>query len=387
MIWESASACAFGFIFSFIPVVLIIFTILVTVIKISPDILNYAVDFVIQFKPFYDFDPLLNALLKMRTVSLIEIFLAFWVIWMARKLFYSIVRGINRIFRSVAKRLSITNQIFSFVSEIVLVLIFILVVLFSFLFNKLNQLLIFKFNASSFFLFSRSNSNRIVIFLTYFLFFAFTVYSYKFLSGCKPDWKICLFYAALSSGIMFVISFFINKFMRFTNYNIVYGTISAVIVFLFKVYVFFGIFLFFAQTLYVSEFFENLIICELYSSQNMKRNFAKSFFYSRLFKNPVLSSDFSTKIFKSGEKIFSPNDDADFVFYLKSGVVLDIKDDISLTYRTGNFFGEKCVVLNEKRKTLAISVGESEICFIPQELFKKILKDYPRLDRIALAKL
>lgn len=387
VIWESASSCAFGFIFSFIPVVLIIFTVLVTVLKISPEILNYAFNFVDQFKSFYDFEPLLNALLRMKSVSLIEVFLALWVIWMARKLFYSIVRGINRIFRSATKRISFTNQIFSFISEFVLVLIFILVVLFSFLFNKLNQLPFFKFITSSFPILFSSNSNKVVIFLTYFLFFSFTVYSYKFLSGTKPGWKICIFYAAISSSIMFCVSFFINKFMHFTNYNIVYGTVSTVIVFLFKVYIFFGVFLFFAQTLYVSEFFENLILCELYSSQNVKRNKISSFVYSKLFKNPVLSSAFLTKVFKNNEKIFSPNDDADFVFYLKNGIVLDIKDNFSLTYKTGDFFGENCIILNKKRKTLAVSVGECEICFIPKELFKKILKDYPKLGKITLTKL
>ena len=252
MIWESASACAFGFIFSFIPVVLIILTVLVTVLKLSPEILSYVIDFANQFKSFYDFTPLINTLLKMKSISIIEIFLAVWVIWMARKLFYSVVSGINRIFRSVTKRLSVVNQMFSIISEFVVVLIFILVILFSFLFNKLNQLPFFKLLNSSFPVLFSTGSNKLIISVTYLLFFIFSVYSYKILSGAKPRWRTCIFYAAVSTGVTFGISFFINKFMRITNYNIVYGTISTLVILLFKVYLFFAVFMFCAQMLYVS---------------------------------------------------------------------------------------------------------------------------------------
>lgn len=387
MIWESASACAFGFIFSFIPVVLIIFTVLVTILKLSPEILNYVIDFANQFKSFYDFTPLVNALLKMKSISTIEIFLAVWVIWMARKLFYSVVNGINRIFRSVSKRLSVVNQMFSIVSEFVVVLIFILVILFSFLFNKLNQLSLFKFLSSSFPVIFSNSSNRLIIFVTYFLFFIFSVYSYKILSGAKPRWKTCIFYAAISTGVTFVISFFINKFMRITNYNIVYGTISTLVILLFKVYLFFAVFMFCAQMLYVSEFFENLMICELYYAQTIKKNQMNIFFYEKMFRNPVFSDAFVTKRFANQQKIYFTEDDAEFVFYLKKGLILDVQNNYCKTYRTGDFFGESCIILNEKRKSDAIAVGECEVTYIPKEIFKKIIADYPKLGKIALQKM
>ena len=387
LIWESAAACAFGFIFSFIPVVLIIFTILVTILKLSPDILIYVIDYVSQFKKIYDFTPLINALSKMKSVSFIEIFLAVWVIWMARKLFYSIVRGINTIFRSVSKRMSIMNQIFSFISEFVLVLTFIIVVLFSFLFNKLNQIQFFKVISSAFPRLFSSGSNKLIIFLPYFLFFLFGVYCFQFLSGIKPGWRISIFYSAVSSGAMFLFSFFINKFMHFTNYNIVYGTISTLIIFLFKVYIFFCIFLFCAQMLYVSKYFEKLIVCELYALQGNKKNQINSLIYSKFFNNPFFIQEFNTKAFMNNEKVYDVNEAADYIYYVKSGVVLDIKDNVAVTYRKGDFFGENCVILNENRKSSAVSHGECEISYISKDVFFQILKEYPKLGQIALSKL
>lgn len=387
MIWESASACAFGFIFSFIPVVLIILTVLVTILKLSPEILSYVIDFANQFKSFYDFTPLINALLKMKSISFIEIFLAVWVIWMARKLFYSVVSGINRIFRSVSKRLSVVNQMFSIVSEFVVVLIFILVILFSFLFNKLNQLPFFKFLNKSFPILFSAGSNRLIISVTYFLFFIFSVYSYKILSGAKPRWRTCIFYAAISTGVTFVISFFINKFMRITNYNIVYGAISTLVILLFKVYLFFAVFMFCAQMLYVSEFFENLLICELYYAQTVKKNQMNILFYEKMFKNPVFSDFFITKRFTNQQKIYSQNDEAKFVFYLKKGIILDVQENHCNTYRTGDFFGESSIILSENRKSKAIAVGECEVSYIPKKIFQKILADYPKLGKIALQKI
>ena len=40
-LWESASSCSFGFIFSFVPLALIILTVLVGIIRVSPGILEY----------------------------------------------------------------------------------------------------------------------------------------------------------------------------------------------------------------------------------------------------------------------------------------------------------------------------------------------------------
>ena len=45
ILWESAASCSYSFIFSFIPVVMIIFTILISFLKITPEILGIVIEF------------------------------------------------------------------------------------------------------------------------------------------------------------------------------------------------------------------------------------------------------------------------------------------------------------------------------------------------------
>ena len=68
-LWESASACAFGFIFSFIPVTMIIFTVLVGILRIYPNIYNFIISFTEQFDAVVKITPVLDRLLQIRSFS------------------------------------------------------------------------------------------------------------------------------------------------------------------------------------------------------------------------------------------------------------------------------------------------------------------------------
>ena len=173
-LWESASACSFGFIFSFIPVVLIILTVIVTLLKFSPTVLNYILEFCTRVESYYDFRPLVNSLLNIKSITFIHIFLAIWVIWMARKLFQSIVQGMKIIFRSAFTRKMIIYQLFAFLSEFVVVIVFALIILFTFTFDKFLQIPIFdnlRNSLPSIFNKSAGNANILFSSIMYFMFF------------------------------------------------------------------------------------------------------------------------------------------------------------------------------------------------------------------------
>ena len=113
-LWESASSCSFGFIFSFIPLALIIVALLTGILKISPGIYNWVMSLVDAVKPFFDVTPFLNNLMENEAVHWVDIVLSVWVIWMARKMFISIMQAMTKIFRSVSKRKTWFNQFFIF---------------------------------------------------------------------------------------------------------------------------------------------------------------------------------------------------------------------------------------------------------------------------------
>ena len=263
-LWESASSCAFGFIFSFIPVTMIIFTVLVGILRIYPNIYNFIVDFTEQFNSVIKITPMLDKMIQIRSFNSFNVFLAVWIVWMARKLFNSIITALNKVFRSVSRRKSWFNQILTFIIEFTITLIIAVVLIAAFFFTHILSHPFFQTILSRFPLLQKQSSANLGTFVLYFILFISTIIAYRVIPGTKPLLRRCTFYAALSTVSFFIVSFFLNLFMNVTNYNTVYGTISSLVVLMMKVYMFFIIFLFCAQMIYVSQFFDTLLRSEIY---------------------------------------------------------------------------------------------------------------------------
>ena len=76
-LWESASSCSFGFIFSFVPLALIILTILVGILRVNPALLEYVNVFSEEIEAIVDIKPFINNILNKATKvkkSLIKFF-------------------------------------------------------------------------------------------------------------------------------------------------------------------------------------------------------------------------------------------------------------------------------------------------------------------------
>ena len=243
-LWESASACAFGFIFSFIPIMLIIFTVLAGILRVNSNIYNFVLSFTQELENFVDIKPAIDAMANMTSFKAVNIFLGIWVVWMARKLFNSIIIAMKKVFRSVSKRKTWIDQIVSFILEFIFVFVIALVTIIIFIFSKILELDFFQNIFSLFPKIFTPTTHNLMVLLIYLVLFFITVIAYRFVSGSKPMLRRCIFYAALSTGVFFLVSFFINMFMNTTNYNAIYGTISSLVLLMIKVYFFFVIFLF-----------------------------------------------------------------------------------------------------------------------------------------------
>lgn len=374
-LWESAASCSYSFIFSVVPVVLIILTALITVLKVEPGFLQILRDFCARFSNFYDFDPLIDNMMKKRNISFLDVFIGVWIIWMARKMFMSVIQAMYRIFRSKTKRLSIFNQVLTFISEFIFVIIFIVVMIVAFLFNKFLQLPIFDSLKTTFPLIFNTNSNRLISLVLYLMLFLITLYFYKVISGTNPRWSLSVFYAAISTGVNFVISFFINKFMHFTNYNIVYGTISTLFIFLFKVYMFFGVFLFCAQMLFISQFFEEFLIAQLYVMQSQKTNAFTLWWNKKIFGKPYIHKlKIQSKKVNAGEKIYSSGDASEFVYFIRKGKVEESNDGVQNFYEIGDFFGEISGILNTNRVSTAVAIENCDLMIFETSVFLDLIQ-------------
>ena len=386
--WESASSCAFGFIFSFIPVTLIIFTVLVGILRIYPNIYNFIISFTEQFDSVIAITPVLDKMREIRSVSSFNIFLGVWVIWMARKLFNSIITALNKVFRSVSKRKSWFNQILTFIIEFSITLIIALVIIVAFVFTQLLSLPFFQTILDYFPLLQKQSSANLGTFVLYFILFISTILAYRIIPGTKPLIRRCFFYAALSTVVFFFVSRFLNMFMNVTNYNAVYGTISSLVVLMLKVYMFFIIFLFCAQMIYVSQFFETLLRSEIYQLPPYSCKTAGDYLRRFLFINPSeIQTPQNTVHLEIGETLYHRDEKVTKVYYLKSGAISEASDKGFTLRSQGCFLGDVQCILNQTYQADTQALAECELISFTAEEFMQIIEKSHHAARKAISKI
>lgn len=387
-LWESASACSFGFIFSFVPLALIIFTVLVGIIRVNPALLEYVDAFSKQIESIVDIQPFVNNILNKRNFHIVDVFLAVWIIWMARKMFLSIVRAMSKIFKSQKKHRDILNQGLMLVSEFILVLVIATIIIFLFGFNQLVTSSIFEPLQGFLPAIVNQNSNNIVSLAMYFVIFIFTFFAYRVLSGTKPPLWLCFICGLLDSLSFYFISVWVSKFMNLTNYNIVYGTISTVIILMMKVYLFFTFFLFFAQMICVIQNFQVLLECEVYLlPSNEKKGWLASL-RRILFINPTsLKTATNARDYKDGDVIFEAGQKADAVFYVRKGIVREQMGDEVVVHEKGTFVGDILCLLDEGFRGTGIASGGCKVLVFTAQEFKAFMKKSPSAASKALSKL
>ena len=387
-LWESASACAFGFIFSFIPVTMIIFTVLVGILRIYPNIYNFIISFTEQFDAVVKITPVLDRLLQIRSFSSFNIFLAVWIIWMARKLFNSIIIAMNKVFRSVSKRKSWFNQILTFIIEFSITLIIAVIIIAAFIFSQIMSLPFFQTILAYFPLLEKQSSSNLATFVLYFILFISTVIAYRIIPGTKPLLRRCLFYAALSTAAFFIVSWFLNMFMNVTNYNTVYGTISSLVVLMMKVYLFFIIFLFCAQMIYVSQFFDTLLRSEIYLLPAFESKGMGNYLRRFLFINPSeIQTEQNTVRLAIGEILYRKDEKVTRVYFLKSGAITEASDKGFTLRSQGCFLGDVQCILNQTYQADAQALADCELISFTAEEFMDIIERSHHAARKAISKI
>ncbi len=388
-LWQSASACSFGFIFSFVPLALIIFTILVGIIRVSPGILEYVNALGAELESIVDIRPFINNIMNKRNFHVVDIFLGVWIVWMARKLFQSIILAMNKIFKFQRKRKGIFNQALMFFSEFILVIVITSIIIFLFGFNKLVSPNISEQLRAYLPSIVNQNSHTIISLAMYFVIFISTFFVYRVVSGTKPPVWLCFIYGLLDSLSFYLISLWVSKFMNLSNYNIVYGTISTIIILMMKVYFFFVSFLFFAQMIYVTQYFELLLKCEVYLLPDSEHRGWMVQLRRMLFINPAaLKTTTNTKSFQAGDIIFIAGDKADSVYYIRYGSITEqIDGSPDVVYEKGSFVGDTLCLLDENYRGNGIATTDCKLIVFTTGEFKELMKKSPKAAAKALAKM
>lgn len=388
-LWESASSCSFGFIFSFIPVTLIIITILLQILKLSPGLQDYITVIADEIETFIsvDFEHMMSDIMKLKTLTYVDFFLALWVIWMARKLFTSIIQALSKIFRSVSKRKSWFNQLMTFICEFLIVIAVAALILIAFAFNKiLDSSFMIPLQKKIPLLFNR-NSHLVFTITMYFMLYIITMIIYRVVTGTKPKMRLCSKYAIISTVVFYLFSIFLNHTVNFSNYNAIYGALSTIVLLMVKVYFFFVIALFCAQMIYVSQFFDTLLKTELYLLPDSTKG-KLSYWRKKLFSNPAaLKQTTNTVLFKAEETIFTECDESNCVYFIRRGSVKAVSGGKTIRiYPQGSFLGDLQCILHQDRIFTAVAAEDCKMIIFSEEEFMSLIYKNPKLASKAISK-
>lgn len=384
----AASACTFGFIFSFMPILLMILTTFFEILHASPEILDVIAEIVENLYPLFDFKEFAKGVLPGISLSIVNIVLIFFIMWMARKLFLSILQGFSLIFKTKAPPRPIINQLFTFAGSLLLVVICTVVFVTSFITRQILSLPFFQSIADFFPILFSSGSNIITNIALYLILFIFTIVAYKVASGTKPKMWLCTLSATLCIVCFYICLCIITTFLNRTNYSTIYGMLSNSIIILLEVYFFFMFFMIFAQFIYVVQFSHSLLLSELYLIPQSNTSNIMNSLQRLLFVTPdALKTKDNSHIFSVGEKIFDEGSDATSIFYVSEGTVREIKAGSQTLYKKGDFFGEVEYLLEIKRRGYASAKEPCTIIEISGEEFSELMKKTPAAATKAISKI
>lgn len=201
--------------------------------------------------------------------------------------------------------------------------------------------------------------------------------AYSLVPDRHPGWRSSLSGTVLCISVYAILSAFFNVFINPARYNIMYGTLSNLILLLAKVYFFFVLFFMGAQFAFVCEYFDALLFIKL----RMIRSASGVFFIDKFFFSPAANERLQkyVRMYKRGETIFLQGEDSHDIYYILSGSA-----SIYITKKNGeqnrialieadNFFGEMGHVLANRRSATAKADSALTALALPPSLFVQIL--------------
>ena len=388
---QSATSCAFGFLFSLLPVLLLILIVVTRILNNNQDILTDFYPYISNFITIEQYASISDTLIEIKKIGIFEIITVLAIFWISRRFFITVMQVFRKIFRNQTKRKNFLFSIGGIVGEVILIvglgIITAIIITIAPLFRANHFFSIFPNLETGLMQF-------LVSFGPYFLLFFAVIITYRFAPGTKPKIKLCLTSGLCTVAVFFVVQKFLKIFLNISRYNLIYGVLSNIIILLLEVNIFFQIFLFFAQYIYVSQFFETLLLGELYLLP--KRESQK--FFERikrfLFIKPVKLVNKGENVIHiaKGEVVFEAGCEGCDVYYIVSGFAEIVKKNHVEYANPGSFIGEVSAFLDIPREATVIAQTDLQLVKIKEEDFQTLLQTNPKvtqrlLENVAKVKL
>jgi len=366
-----ASAGAYSFLLSALPMVLMVLLILIRILHTSPELIRDLLAENSMLNGSVDISRFVESITSIKSVGIFELIVGFSIFWMARRFFASIQQGIRVIYRKRGKGKPIKENLIVIAGEAILVILIVALAIFMIAGNAFFRTLI---PASLMTPFVNGLLRNLFRFMPIAMIAIFLFLVYFFTPRSRPRARLSLAAAALCTLTFSVVQLAFGSFVNMSRYNLVYGILSNVVVTLFEVYVFFFLMLFFAQFQYVVQFFESFLIAQVYLlprrddpdplRQIQRMMFVEPMHFYRRYAVPI----------RKGEVIFSQGDDSTDLYYVWEGLVRLTMPNQVIELGKGATFGEFSSIIGGTRTATATAFTDAQLLRIPAELFRETIE-------------
>ena len=379
-----AAAGSYCFLLSTAPVLLIISFFASRALAASPELTALMLQNSGFLPEEFNVGELINNFFVKTNSGIAGIFSGVTILFTARLCALSICRGLRVVFP--ASRFTPFRDIVVTLGLEFLIILFLLIIL-------LGNRLVIDFFSLSHFSFIKTLFIPILIFTEQFVFLGslalITLVSYRFVPAKPPKWKYIIpgtitcivLYQAFSYGFALLIGP--------DRYNLIYGALGRLFLFLVNVYFFFTFFFFGAQLIQILCSYRERIFIKF--RQLHSKNFLTHAPWDKLFASPPEPLKKYIRSYHANEIIFSKGSKGQEVYYILSGeagVYLDenCQNRIALI-QTANFFGEIEFLQREGRATSVKAETELSVMKLPPKLIKAILNTDPDTNQILIKSL
>ncbi|MCQ2613699.1 MAG: YihY/virulence factor BrkB family protein [Treponemataceae bacterium] len=379
----ASASCSFGFLFSFLPVVFLVIMVSLRFLHADQSFVRGLYEYVESFITQDQFDALISYVLDVKKFGILEISTVVVVFWIARRFFFSVMQAFRRIYNTQTKRKALSFNLWAFAGEVILVigiaLILVLVIVASSLIKN-NTFLVNIFPQLSFWL--EAWLSPVLVSIVPYVALCLTVtFVYRFAPGTKPEWKLCFMAGLLTTLFFLGFQWFFQLFFNRSRYTLIYGMLSTLIVLLLEIDTFFTIFMFFAQFVFVRQFFNTLVLGELYAMNGRSSNASPDWVTRILFADPErIVKVFTASRIVKGTPLCSAGIRTNWIYYIAEGRAKAQSAKGFYTIEKHSFVCEIPVLMNQPcTETI---VAETELQVIP--LSKKQFEEMLKTDRVVL---
>jgi len=388
-----AAACAYGFLFSMAPILLLIAFILFFILKTSPTAITSLLAGIPILENLFNKEWLISDFFTQSKLGISGIVSAISIIWAGRILSLSMQRGLKIIFPGERVRNPAVDIFVTLAIEAVVIIIILIAILSSRAAMWLYRLFDFLPEISLLLFVASHAGTRLS---SIFLLWLFSFLAYLFVPVNRPRKLSALQGAFICTIAYSCIFLFLEFILNISNYNFLYGTLGSLVILLVNVYFFFNFFLMGAQFAFVTDSFDTLFFSKLRQitvipegKTETKKNTLESVFSRLMYKLYYPHNSRMTRYlrcFEKGTIIFKQGDAGREIYYLLDGeveVLLSASQDANpvSVIKAGSFFGEMGHLLSEERSAAIRAKTDVSVFALPPHLFNTVLKYDTNLNR------